>query len=47
MHGWSNHTTEMKSKKETIEFEIALIDKKNYITRAFTTRLQQRGFSLS
>jgi len=29
MHGWSNHTVGMKSKKETIEIEIALTNKKN------------------
>jgi len=28
MHGWRNHTIEMKSKKKAIEIEIALIDKK-------------------
>jgi len=34
----------MKSRDETIEIEIALIDKKSsYITRALAARLQQRG----
>ena len=47
MHGWPNHTIEMKSRKETIEIEIALIDKKSYIIRALATRLQQMGFSFS
>ena len=48
MHGWSNHTIKMKSIKETIEIEIALIDKKSsYIARTLAARLQQRGFSLS
>jgi len=48
MHGWSNHTIKMKSIKETIEIEIALIDKKScYITRALAVRFQQRRFSLS
>ena len=28
MHGWPNHIIEIKSRKETIEIEIALIDKK-------------------
>jgi len=40
VHGWSNHTIKIKSRKEIIELEIALIDKKsNYITRALATRL--------
>jgi len=40
MHGWPNHTIEMKSRKKTIEIEIALINKKiNYITRALAARL--------
>jgi len=40
MHGWLNHTIKMKNRKETIENEIALIDKKNsYITKALATRL--------
>ena len=44
MHGWPNHTIEMKSRKETIEIEIALIDKKNnYITRVLAARLPTEG----
>ena len=40
MHGWPNHIIEMKSGKEILEIEIALIDKKNnYITRALVARL--------
>ena len=46
MHAWPNHTIKIKSRKETIEIEIALIDKKsNYITRALADRLQQRGLA--
>jgi len=37
----------MKGRKETIEIEIALIDKSSYLTRALTSRLQERGFNLS
>jgi len=48
MHGWPNQTLTTKIRKETIEIEIALINKKSsYITRALATRLQQRGFNLS
>ena len=44
MHGWPNHTIKMKNRKETIEIEIALIDKKSsYITRSLATRLLQSG----
>jgi len=44
MHGWPNHTIEMKSRKETIEIEIELIDKKsNYITRALAASLPTEG----
>jgi len=44
MHAWPNHTIEIKSRKKTIEIEIALIHEKNsYITRALAARLQQRG----
>jgi len=40
MHGWPNHIIEMKSGKEILEIEIALIDNKNnYITRALVARL--------
>ena len=44
MHGWPNHTIKMKSRKETIEIEITLIDKKNsYITRVSAARLLTDG----
>jgi len=44
MQGWPNHTIKMKSRKETIEIEITLIDKKrSYITRALTARHQTEG----
>ena len=44
MQGWPNHTIKMKSRKETIEIENALIDKKSsYITRALATKLSTEG----
>ena len=44
MHGWPNHTIKMKSIKETIEIEIALIDKKSsYITSALVVMLPTEG----
>ena len=40
MHGWLDHTIKMKSRKETIETKITLIDNENScITRALIARL--------